>query len=277
MFGYVTVNWKELSQEEKHRYNAVYCGICRRIAAQSSQTARLGLQYDMAFLALLHMSLYEPEETAGKNSCILHPIHRKPWVDNDAVRYAADMNTALSYYKALDDWQDDRKTAAKVFAHQLEGHMAAISQRWPRQCQSIEACLKELRQMEAAREPNPDQPAACFGRLLSELMVWRQDLWAESLKELGFHLGRFLYLVDAMLDYDRDKKSGSYNPFAVMDCGKDHWDEYLVLAMARCTQAYEKLPLVQDKSLLDNILYSGVWIQYRAKFAEEDPHDPRPL
>ena len=43
------------------------------------------------------------------------------------------------------------------------------------------------------------------------------------------------------------------------------WDQYLVLALHRCTDAYERLPLVQDKDILDNILYSGIWTQYRTK------------
>ena len=53
MFGYVTANMKELTKDQLLRYNAVYCGICRRIRENTSQTARLGLSYDMAFLALL--------------------------------------------------------------------------------------------------------------------------------------------------------------------------------------------------------------------------------
>ena len=66
MFGYVSANYTELKKSEQKRYGAVYCGICRRIRQQSGQLGRLALSYDMAFLALLLMSLYEPEETAGK-------------------------------------------------------------------------------------------------------------------------------------------------------------------------------------------------------------------
>ena len=72
MFGCVTANIREVTPEQKTRYQSVYCGICRQIRIRSSHTARLGLQYDMAFLALLLMSLYEPEETAGKRACGLH-------------------------------------------------------------------------------------------------------------------------------------------------------------------------------------------------------------
>ena len=79
MFGYVTANIKELTKEQRLRYNAVYCGICRRIRSNASQGARLGLSYDMAFLSLLLMSLYEPEEESGKNPCLMHPVKRRPW------------------------------------------------------------------------------------------------------------------------------------------------------------------------------------------------------
>ena len=92
MFGYVTASMRELTKEQQRRYGAVYCGICRRIREQSGQLARLGLSYDMAFLAMLLMSLYEPEEESGKKACNLHSIKPRPWVDNEYIRYAADMN-----------------------------------------------------------------------------------------------------------------------------------------------------------------------------------------
>lgn len=66
MFGYVTASWKELTAEEQKRYGAVYCGICREIRQRSTGIGRICLSYDMAFLALLLMSLYEPEEESGK-------------------------------------------------------------------------------------------------------------------------------------------------------------------------------------------------------------------
>ena len=272
MFGYVNANWKELTQAQQERYGAVYCGICRSIHHRVSNPARAVLSYDMAFLALLHMSLYEPEENAGKNRCFLHVLRPRAWVNNPCVDYAADMNVALAYYKAQDDLQDEGKTSAKLLLSMLEPHMEAIRQRWPRQCDAMKACMEELRELEGANTANPDLPASCFGRLMAELMVYQEDQWQEELRNLGFALGRFIYLADAMLDYDRDKRKKQYNPFLAMGQGRDtgKWEQYLVLAMARCTESYEKLPLVQDKPLLDNILYSGVWVQYRAKVKKEE-------
>ena len=275
MFGYVTASLRELTKEQQRRYSAVYCGICRRIREQSGQLSRLGLSYDMAFLALLLMSLYEPEECGGKNSCALHPITRRDWLDNDYIRYAADMNVALAYYNCLDDWQDDGKRTAKWMAQAYESHLPDIEKRWPRQCQAIKRSIDTLSALEKENCPNPDQPAGAFGELMGELLVVREDWWAPILRKMGNALGRFIYLLDAELDYDKDKRRGKYNPFLARGEEKNwaRWEDYLVLTMGRCTAEFEKLPLVQDKQLLDNILYSGVWVNYRGKRKEEERHD----
>ena len=272
MFGYVTASLKELDKEADRRYGAVYCGICRRIRIQSGNVARIGLSYDMAFLALLLMSLYEPEETGGQKACGLHPVRKRPWVDNRFVQYAADMNVALGYYNFLDDWEDDGKYSAKLLAGQFGKHLPDIENRYPRQCGAIAECIRQLSQLEKAGCANPDEPASCFGHLMGELLTYEEDLWAPTLRQMGFYLGRFIYLLDAALDYEKDEKKGKYNPYLAMGTGKDwpRWEEYLVLTMGRCTDAFEKLPLVQDKPLLDNILYSGVWVNKRRKGQKEN-------
>jgi len=258
-------NLPELPKQRQKRYSAVYCGICRQIRARSSQVARLGLSYDMAFLALLLMSLYEPEEQGGKGACSLHPM--RCWVDNEYIRYAADMNVALAYYNCMDDYADEGKQTAKWMAGVFEKSLPQLQQQYPRQCSAIETCLQKLRQLEKEGCQNPDQPAGCFGELMGQLLAYKDDLWKENLEQMGNALGRFIYLADAAVDYRRDCRKKQYNPFIAMGTGEDRqrWEQYLVLAMARCTQHYERLPLVQDKDILDNILYSGVWVEYRRR------------
>ena len=277
MFGFVMANLRELDPQQKARYQQVYCGICRGIRTQSGQSARLALSYDMAFLALLLMSLYEPQERFGSRGCILHPCKSRNWADNEYIRYAADMNVALGYYNALDDARDEGKATARLAVKALGKHCPEISRRYPRQCQAMEVCIAKLSRLEKEGCANPDEPAGCFGALMAELLVYREDLWADTLREMGMALGRFIYLADAAIDYRRDLRRHSYNPFAAMGQGEDwaRWEQYLVLAIGRCTEHYERLPLVQDKQLLDNILYSGVWIAYRSRHAggQEETHD----
>lgn len=263
MFGFVTASETELTKEQKNRYQSVYCGICRQIRERCSQRARLGLSYDMAFLALLLMSLYEPEEQQGNRACGLHPLNPRCWVDNEYVQYAADLNVILTYYKAQDDWLDDHRRAARWLAKSLESGLEELSKRYPRQFQAVEEGISHLAQLEKQGCSNPDEPANCFGHLMGELLVYRDDLWAPHLRELGFYLGRFIYLADAYVDYPKDLKKKKYNPLPPNQ--EDQWEDYLVLAMGKCTECYERLPLVQDKVILDNILYSGVWTQIKTK------------
>ena len=272
MFGYVNVNWKELPEARKNRFGSVYCGVCRRIREQSGQLSRLGLRYDIAFLSTLLMSLYEPEEASGPNACMLHPISKRPWVDNDFIRYGADMNVALAYYNCLDDWQDDHKRSAKTMAGFFGKNMPRIESDYPRQCGAIAECIAELSRLEKENCPSPDETANCFGRLMAELFVVEEDLWAPTLREMGFHLGRFIYLLDAAVDFKKDQKHGKFNPYIAMGMESEdwpRWEDYLVLTMAKCTEAYERLPLVQDKDILDNVLYSGVWLHCKAAKKEE--------
>ena len=267
MFGYVQANISELTKAQQIRYRSVYCGVCRRIRQQTGQIARLGLSYDMAFLSLLLMSLYEPEETSGNRACALHPLRHSAWVDNAFVCYAADMNVALAYYNALDDYEDEHRAGAKmmmgVFGKELERIQAA----YPRQCEAMKTCIAQLSALEKENCQNPDAPAGCFGALMAEILVYEEDMWAPTLRQMGMALGRFIYLADAANDYPKDKKKKQYNPFLAMGMEADAaaWEQYLVLDMGRCTDYFERLPLVQDKDILDNILYSGVWVEYRRR------------
>lgn len=271
MFGYVMANMEELTAGQKDRYGAVYCGICRQIRCRASNASRLGLSYDMAFLALLLMSLYEPEETTGGNGCMLHPIKKRPWVDNAYIHYAADMNVALGYYNCLDDWNDERKLSSRAMASVFGKSLPRLEAEYPRQCRAIAGCISNLSALEAENCPNPDDAANCFGTLMAELLVIQEDMWAPTLRQMGFALGRFVYLADAAVDYRSDRKKKKYNPFLAAGQEEDwsRWEQYLVLAMGRCTDHFEKLPLVQDKDILDNILYSGVWIELRRKQKEQ--------
>lgn len=268
MFGFVMANGKELTKEENRRYSAVYCGICRQMRQRGGNLCRLGLSYDLTFLALLLMSLYEPEEITGTRACGLHPLRPRTWVDNPYIGYAADMNVALAYYKAQDDFADEGKATARWASNLFGKEMEAIKAQYPRQCQAIARCLEALRELEQGNCPEPDATAACFGSLLGEIFVYDPaDFWADKLWQIGESLGRFIYLADAAVDYRRDVKKGQYNSFAAKGAGEDWaaWEEYLVLSMGRCTKYYEQLPLVQDKKILDNILYSGIWLIYRQK------------
>ena len=273
MFGYVIPDRASLNPEAQSRYRSAYCGLCRRIDALHGLRGRFSLSYDLTFLNILLCSLYEGEtpSDSGIDRCPVHPVHGVLWRSADPTDYCADLSVALHYYNAQDKWQDDHNLLALGYSALLDNSTAEAAQRWPRQCNAIRACLAKLAEYEAAGSTDLDAVSGCFGALMAELFDYRQDRWAPELRSIGFHLGKFIYLLDAYDDLPRDKRRGAYNPLRELSTHPDYEEEMLdifELLLARCAQNFERLPCVEDADLLRNILYSGVWLKYNCKNAK---------
>lgn len=108
-----------------------------------------------------------------------------------------------------------------------------------------------------------------FGWLMGELFVWREDLWSDALRQLGCWLGQFICLMDAAVDYERDRKRHHYNVVVALGETPEQIRETLMVLIGRATEVFERLPLERDIRLLRNILYAGVWQQYNARLAKQ--------
>ena len=110
-----------------------------------------------------------------------------------------------------------------------------------------------------------DETAGLFGRILAEIFAYRRDMWEETLRRVGFYLGKFIYLMDAYDDIEEDRAEKRYNPFLEF-YGMDGFDEKCAGAMkmmiAECADSFERLPVVDHMEILRNILYAGVWNQF---------------
>lgn len=262
MFGYVTPNLSALSEADQARYRAHYCGLCHAIGNRHGQMARMALTFDLTYLTIFLSSLYEPEEQSGTGRCMPHPTKEHAWAISSVTDYAADMTIALTYHKCLDDWQDDKNLPAKAASAWLKKAYTQVKAAYPRQCEAIEAALRALTDVEKQRDPSPDAAAKCFGQLMAELFVMQEDYWSGALRAFGYSLGRYIYLLDATCDYDKDIKKGSYNPVILMGKKPEDMRPTLELLLGDASAAFEKLPLIQDEEILRNILYSGVWLGY---------------
>ena len=300
MFGFVVADAGALSEEEKERYRAVYCGLCFALRDRYGQLSRACLTYDLTFFVLLCNSLHEPAETQGASHCVMHPAPAppRPWARSAWTDYAADLSVALAYHKVLDDVADDGDLAARVAKRLLAGAYERARTRIPEQCAEIERAMAAIRAIEsagrnaaaapsndtetactsplgadatdAALAPDPDAAAHEFGRMLGRLFACNQGFWAETMEELGRGLGRFIYLMDATVDFADDAASGSYNPFVALGSDAEAMRATLALAAADAAAPYERLPLVQDAHLMDAILYSGVWAQFNKAYPPQD-------
>lgn len=269
MFGFVIASASSLADEEKDRYRAVYCGLCRALGERYGQLSRAVLTYDLTFYVLLANAFTEPAEECGAGPCPTHPVKDMAWSRSPWSDYAADLSVALAYHKCLDDIADDRSVTARVGAAALASAYRRAEERIPAPCAAIEAAMGRIRSIEeGAGSLDPDAAANEFGRLLGRLFAHNQGYWAEAMEAFGFQLGRFVYLMDAAVDFADDEQSGSYNPFVLTGASPEAMELVLRDAAARAAEAFERLPLEQDLHLLRSVLYEGVWVQFNRTYGQ---------
>lgn len=265
MFGFVTADLAQLSDDQRRRYKAFYCGLCRSLKQRHGSFARFTLTYDMTFLVMFLTSLYEPYLMQGEAPCPAHPLSPRQFFQSSISDYAADMNVALAYLNCLDDWHDEINAAALASAQALKGSYEKVCKTYPRQCGVIKECMARLKNIEDERISSPDAAAAAFGDLMAELFVMREDIWSNDLRRFGHSLGQFVYVMDACIDLKGDKRAYKYNPFVYLYGRLDERQRFrdiLELLLADCVESFERLPMVQDADIIKNILCSGVWMKF---------------
>lgn len=265
MFGYVTVCEPELKVKDLKKYRAYYCGLCRTLKEDYGFMGQMTLTYDMTFAVILLSSLYETTTKHEEHRCKVHPAKRQHMLQNEITSYAAAMNVLLAYYHMEDDWQDDRKVSSLMTKSLIQGKAKKTIEKYPRQSEIIRKSLKELGECEHENSMDIDRAAGCFGRLMAELFVWKEDIWEKTLRKMGFYLGKFIYLMDAYEDLPEDRKKNRYNPLKELAKRPNYeaqMEQILRMMIAESTVRFERLPCLVDVDILRNILYDGVWNHY---------------
>lgn len=265
MFGYVTINKEELKGKDYQKYQAYYCGVCQELKERFGQVQRLTLTYDMTFLAILLTGLYEDTTVREEHFCMIHPMKKHTCFRNEFTEYAADMNLLLAYYNLMDDWQDEKKKTSYVMTKMLKRSCEKVIGQYPRQAEAVKEYLRKIHKCEQENSGDLDLAAGLTGEALGELYVYKEDIWSDELRELGFYLGKFIYLMDAYEDLKKDQKNGNYNPFRFISEDADYEEKaktILTMMAASASKAFEKLPILEHVDILRNILYTGIWSKY---------------
>ena len=157
--------------------------------------------------------------------------------------------------------EDDDKKKGKFFKKKDK----KIEKQYSEKTRIITNLLEELSRMEKEGERDLDRVSGCFGRIMEEIFAYRKDVWEPTLRRMGFFLGKFIYLMDAYDDVEKDVEKGNYNPFAeeyIMEGFQEKVQQMLVMMMAETCREFEKLPIIKYTDILRNILYSGVWCRF---------------
>ena len=268
MFGYIVVNKPELKFKVFDIYQSYYCGLCQTLRNQYGLKAQVSLNFDMTFLAMLLSLLYDVPTKKVHERCVIHPMKKHDKLLNDCIDYAAKMTIVLAYYKCQDDWMDERKPVKQIYKKMISSPYLKIKEEYPKKIKVIEENLQKINAYEKENYDHIDDLAGCFGRVMGEICTYQDDIFYDDLYEMGFYLGKFIYLLDAYDDIEEDIKKKTFNPF-IKDYQQPDFDErchaLLEMMIARSANAFECLPITENVEILRNILYSGVWSKYELR------------
>ncbi len=261
MFGYVTFYKDELKIKDFNKFRAYYCGLCKELGKSFNQLVRLGLSYDFTFLALLLDSVDTNDTYFSNEGCFKHLGKKRATVKNNPhVEYAADMSVVFMHYKLLDDVKDDFSLLSAIAIIPYWFAVRKVKKKYPHIISCVKSNLEALSKLEGEKCANIDEVSHHFSVIMESLF----DRGSEDLKRLGYNLGRFIYIADAINDYEEDVKKNKYNPyrFSFKDRKADEIrkaaEQSLTFTLAMAGQNYENLEIKKNKELLDNIIYMGL-------------------
>ena len=275
MFGYIVPEKPEMKIKEYEQFRAYYCGVCRSIGRRHGQLERFTLNYDSAFLAVLLSAVAGERIKVKKIRCAAHPLQKRHVVTGSGiVDYASDINVLLAYYNLKDKRTDGRAVIPAAAMLLLRRAFRKLRKKYADKCGIIEKRLDELAELEKARCASMDMAAEPFAKLMEEVTAYGPlcgDVKTEkALRWIGYNLGKWIYLIDAYDDLERDIKEKNYNPliyqynYANKDiiefkkeiCGKVRFN--LTYSLNEISWAYELLDAKANKGILENIIYLGM-------------------
>ena len=295
MFGYVRPPVQDLSQEESDRFQRMYCGLCHTLGKRYGVAAQLILNYDFTYLTIL---LSEKEEGAARSKrCVVHPVHPRMFSEqSSAMELAADESVILAYWQLRDgvedhDWLHGLKYRSLSAVLEPAYRKAAAIR--PVFDETVRRQLKLLGELEAENCPSIDRAADAFAVLLSSAAKEVDDpIRQRVLEQILYHLGRWVYLVDAADDMKKDAEEGNYNPVALRFALRDGvWtpesrQEFAVTldhSIHMIATAFELWDFGVWKPILETTFYTGLFRvgkavldgTFRAATRGEDRKKPR--
>ena len=285
MLGYVLPEKSELKLREYEIYSGYYCGICKYIGKRYGQLPRMALSYDAAFLALLLASVENVADAPLSEHCAVHHIKYKTIVRNGAIEYAGDVMLILAWFKLLDDARDEGKVYAKASIRLLKRIYKKLRRKHPALCREMESKIGELSTLENENCDSIDRAAEPFAKMMSSIFAQGADALYKGRSDMGdidalrdiftnigYHMGKWIYLIDAVDDVEEDLESGSYNPLLLRfgyDAEKEDAEGFrkridedlrfnLFHYLAVTGESLQDLDMKKNSAIIENIVYLGL-------------------
>lgn len=268
MFGYILPDKPYLYLKDDTLYNSLYCGICKSLKKETGQLSRFTLSYDMAFMSALAHNIMGVDVTIEKKNCIAHPIKKRPIAKTDEISSTlASLNVILAYYKLKDDVLDENKGNFKSAVFKKAYKKA--KKKYPEIDLTVKTCYGDLLKLEKDNSDSIDIVADPFAEMLKKIstLVFK-DKASEYTENLVYAIGKWIYLIDALDDYDKDIKNKNfnvfYNSYKCRDyselISKHEQDIVFVFStiFVMISENYSKIPMKYNTDLVANIIMRGI-------------------
>ena len=287
MLGYVTTEKQELKMREYEIYRGYYCGVCKSIGKRYGQIPRLALSYDAAFLAMVLASINDEPDLIAKEHCIIHPIKKNTAIRNESIDYAADVMLILTWHKLQDDAHDEKKVSAKAALTLMKPLYKKLRKTRGPLCDEIAGYLKEMSRLEKEKCNSLDQISETFAKILEAVFLAGPNTTDQDsqrvLGRLGYHLGKWIYLMDAWDDLEDNINTGAYNPLICryeygVDESPDAFREriisncewHLLVCCGEMGKALDLLEIQKNNGIIENIVYLGLLRRTEKVLGKED-------
>lgn len=267
MFGYIRTYRPELKVKDDEAYKGVYCSLCRELGKRYGLTARMFLSYDSSFLAIALMALSDEKICFKQKRCPFNPAKKCNFCSESRkeIQFAADISVLLLYHKIMDNIRDS--TIVKAFLFRILLLLIRPSYKkaktlCPEGAYYTEEYIRMQNKVEQNKCKSIDMAAEPTAILLKNIYSMNEaDSEAKIVREqTGYYLGRWIYLIDAFDDMEKDKKHKNYNPFLVSDYNDyDKIKGELLLTAGETAKAYELLNIKRFKAITENVIYDGLY------------------
>lgn len=270
LFGYLRAEKGELLVREYEQYKAVYCTLCKQLGKDYSVFSRFILSYDFTFFAMISLSLDDNCPGYEQKHCTCNPLKKCSCCINgeSSFKKAAALSVITAYYKLCDDILDSSflKKLRSIILKPIFGmwHKKA-AMNFPEYEKIVSEMMKAQDEVENSNVCHLDMAAEPTANMLAQILSTEAVTNEQKtvLYQLGYQLGRWVYLIDAVDDFDDDKKRQNFNPFLLeqtSDCVsiKKCCVPVLNQCIAQVYNAFNLLELKHFSSILDNILSIGL-------------------
>lgn len=280
MLGYVKYDLPNLCVKDFLLYKAMYCGLCKGISKSCGQRARMGLTYDVTFLSVLLHNILGVDIKIEKQGCVGHVKKRSIALTDELTEELGALNTILVYYKLTDDIADGGKGRGKRILFK-KGFKRA-KRKYPALVKLVGDYMTEQEKTEKSGATSPEMaadPSACMMQALSEYFLKEKS--STATRSLFYEFGKWVYLIDALDDYDKDKKKKEYNPF-VLTYGCDSRKELMEqrgeeisflfdTSFYAMRESLEQIPFSFNRDLSDNVILRGLPLETARVMRGEPP------